>query len=89
MKDNKETETAIWLRYFDELNNFAVRVLGYYISKWAAHAYWLLLAYQLNPFGAPPLSVVKTMTELSNIPVSFSARVIFPTDSSSAATMAE
>ena len=47
-----------------------------------------VFSYQLNPLGAPPLSVVKTMTELSYNPVLFRALVMLPTDSSNDATMA-
>ena len=47
-----------------------------------------LSSYQLNPLGAPPLSVVKTITELSYNPVRFRALVMLPTDSSNEATIA-
>ena len=47
-----------------------------------------ILTNQSNPAGAPPLSVVKTITELSNIPAVFRVLVTFPTDSSKEATMA-
>ena len=45
-------------------------------------------SYQLNPRGAPPLSVVKTITELSYNPLLLRAFVMFPTDSSNEATIA-
>ena len=46
------------------------------------------LSYQLNPLGAPPLSVVKTITELSYNPFLLRALVMLPTDSSNEATIA-
>ena len=45
-------------------------------------------SYQLIPLGAPPLSVVKTMTELSYNPFLLRALVMLPTDSSNETTIA-
>jgi len=78
-KKRKESDEKIYL-YFILFRSSKV----YFARSWSV----ITFPYQLNPRGAPPLSVVKTITELLYNPLFLRAFVMFPTDSSNEATIA-